>query len=592
MKAFITKLLVTCFLLTAWQTVAPVVTLGANPAPAPVPVAVQPMTQNGAGTSAGLSGHATGTVLGVTWKRGTAHGAPLVSVRYRVGGVWSAWTALEMADQPDQQEIGAARRPGSPVQRDGTEPLVTLGMTDYEARVSSAKGLPRDLKVVTVDASATTSLVNTPPASAAAEGTRPAINSRASWGADESKRDCTPTYMSSIKAIGVHHTAGTNSYTPEQVPSIINGIYNYHTGANGWCDIGYNALVDRFGRLWEGRHGGLDRNVRPAAQGGFNQYTGSISAIGDFDTVSAPSGMVEAISRFLSWRLGLAHVDPLGSTSLTTDEGSTKYPAGSVVRVGTVFGHRNTSLTSCPGTNLYAVLATIRARARSLAGSAAIFGPSINSTRMTTTDLPAFRINATTPSWQSVDLSVKNDRGTEVYRSAGATLLKRFSAVWDKRDANGSPVAAGTYTLTVSSSSTSARALPLTMTVQVTGAAAPLGDPPPLHFVNRTPGSLYTTTHEWRTTCAPYSSATRCQVMILSAGVWKQNNWAYLDQGNAAWARNHLAYPGLWSSAGRALSTSCSPSSSTGPRVCRTNFWSASSASWVIDSFVWLGDGR
>ena len=65
MKAFITKLLVTCFLLTAWQTVAPVVTLGANPAPAPVPVEVAPMRQNAAGTSAALSGHATGTVLGV-----------------------------------------------------------------------------------------------------------------------------------------------------------------------------------------------------------------------------------------------------------------------------------------------------------------------------------------------------------------------------------------------------------------------------------------------------------------------------------------------------------------------------------------------
>lgn len=592
MKAFLTKMLAASVLVTAWQTAAPVITFGAAPNPAPVPIAAQPMVADASGSTARLTGHATGTVLGVTWQRGSAKHPPKVTVRYRVGGAWSAWTVLEMADPVGESEVSSGRRKGAPPVRDGTEPIVTIGMTDYEVEVTSATHVPKGLKVVAVDASATTSLVNTPPASAVAEGTQPPINSRASWGADESKRNCTPTYMSSIKANGVHHTAGTNSYTPEQVPSIVNGIYNYHTGANGWCDIGYNVLVDRFGRLWEGRYGGLDRNVRPAAQGGFNYYTSSISAMGNFDTVAAPSGMIEAISRFISWRLGLAHVDPLGSVSMTADYGSTKYPQGSVVRVGTVFGHRNTSLTSCPGNNLYPLLDTIRARARSLAGSAAIFGPSINYTRMTTADLPAFRINATTPSWQRFDLSVKNDRGTEVYRTSGATLLQRFSAVWDKRDTQGLPVPAGTYTLTVTSSSTSSSALPLTMSVQVLGPPVPQGDPPPLPFVNRTPGSLYTTTHEWRTTCGPYSTATRCQVMILGAGGFKQNDWAYLDQGYASWAGNHLAYSGQWSSAGRALSTSCSTTSQTGPRVCRTDVWNASSRSWVIDSYVWLGDGR
>ena len=48
---------------------------------------------------------------------------------------------------------------------------------------------------------------------------------------------------------------------PREVPGIIRGIYAYHTRSKGWSDIGYNFLVDRFGRIWEGRYGGVDRPV-------------------------------------------------------------------------------------------------------------------------------------------------------------------------------------------------------------------------------------------------------------------------------------------------------------------------------------------
>ncbi len=61
------------------------------------------------------------------------------------------------------------------------------------------------------------------------------------------------------------------------------GIYQYHAVNLGWCDIGYNVLVDKFGTIYEGRYGGLDKAVQGAHVGGFNSNTWGISMIGNYD---------------------------------------------------------------------------------------------------------------------------------------------------------------------------------------------------------------------------------------------------------------------------------------------------------------------
>ena len=98
-------------------------------------------------------------------------------------------------------------------------------------------------------------------------------------GADESLRTCDLTYVASIKGSVVHHTVNSNSYAEEDVPRLLRGIYAYHVDGNGWCDVGCNFFVDRFGRLFEGRYGGVSKNVVGAQAQGFNSQTVGISSL-------------------------------------------------------------------------------------------------------------------------------------------------------------------------------------------------------------------------------------------------------------------------------------------------------------------------
>jgi hypothetical protein len=99
-------------------------------------------------------------------------------------------------------------------------------------------------------------------AAAEAPGQAANIISRAQWGADESIRSRAPMYDNGIKAGIVHHTAGVNDYAQQDSAAIVRSIYAYHTHTLGWSDIAYNALVDKYGQVFEGRFGGMTRPVQ------------------------------------------------------------------------------------------------------------------------------------------------------------------------------------------------------------------------------------------------------------------------------------------------------------------------------------------
>lgn len=178
----------------------------------------------------------------------------------------------------------------------------------------------------------------------------PNVVSRSGWGADESIRCGSPTNDGSIKAVTVHHTAGSNNYDRSQANGIMRGIYTYHAQTRGWCDVGYNALVDKFGTIYEGRAGGLDKAIQGAHAGGFNKDTWGISMMGDYSREAPSDATLESMSKMIGWRMSVDDVDPLSDTTLTaTGFSGSKFPRGANVPLPAIFAHRDVGNTTCPG---------------------------------------------------------------------------------------------------------------------------------------------------------------------------------------------------------------------------------------------------
>ncbi len=201
----------------------------------------------------------------------------------------------------------------------------------------------------------------TPPPGVMMPGQAPSIVSRSEWGADESLRCGSPQYDNGIRAAVIHHTAGSNDYSPLESAGIVKAIYTYHSKTLGWCDIAYNALVDKYGQVFEGSAGGLTKAVEAFHTGGFNRNTWGVAMIGNFDDVPPTPIQLRTVGRLLGWRLGMDGVDPKGTVALES-AGShyTTFAAGTIATLPTIFTHRDVGNTDCPGNAAYALMDEIR----------------------------------------------------------------------------------------------------------------------------------------------------------------------------------------------------------------------------------------
>jgi flagellar hook assembly protein FlgD len=300
-------------------------------------------------------------MVGLHWR-----GAGTVWFRTRsLSGVWSEWQPArpEAEDAPDlgtrESRARSHWKLGNPYWTGASDAI------EYRFR-----GHVTRLRAFFINSSTTPTRERT-----IARAVRPGIIRRAQWGADESIVRAPPYYAARVRFAAVHHTAGTNSYTAAESAAIVRGIQRYHVLANGWNDIGYNFLVDKYGQVFEGRGGGLDQNVVGAHAQGYNTGSTGVSLLGTYSSSPISNAARSALVRLLAWRLDVAHVDPLARLSWVSG-GNPEYAAGTVVSLRTISGHRDTGPTSCPGNGLYAQLPGIRSSVAAL-GLPKLYDPEV-----------------------------------------------------------------------------------------------------------------------------------------------------------------------------------------------------------------------
>jgi hypothetical protein len=303
-------------------------------------------------------------LVGLHWR-----GSGVVRFRTeRTDGTWSAWhlSAPESDDLPDRNTAEAKRRRGwhlgNPFWVGRSERIqYKLGpgvqrLRAFFVRSPLLGGTPRHVQPFTASA--------------------PAVITRAQWGANEQirrNRRKGPKIADNVHLAIVHHTAGSNNYSRAQSASIVRAIELYHVLGNGWDDIGYNFLVDKYGQVFEGRYGGMEKAVVGAHAMGFNYGSVGVALIGNYNGAGLTTAERAALVKVIAWRLDVAHVDPLLRVTRVST-GNPEYANGTSVQLRAIAGHRDTYPTSCPGNNVYAQLPSI-ARQVAATGLPKIYSP-------------------------------------------------------------------------------------------------------------------------------------------------------------------------------------------------------------------------
>ena len=469
-------------------------------------------------------------VVGISWT-GVTEAGTTVQVRVREHGTWSGWRELPITD--DRPDPASAE--GRAAARTVTAPLGVDNADGVQVRIDTASGrAPRDAQAVVIDSQSSPADAG-PAASgalstAAAAVTRPTIITRAQWGADESRRTAGPGLTDTIKVGFVHHTTGNSTYSREGAYEFMRALFDWYTtptsqGGPGYSDMAYNFLVDRYGRLFEGRGGGVDKPVIGGHTAGFNLRSFAVAALGDTDRfadASSVTAMLPPIAQLMAWKLGMYGRDPLGTTTLVSNfgGGTSLYEPGEVATVKVISGHGEIGSTDCPGGRLRALLPKLRTMTAALMDGSSPppppppppAGPSFAQSALSPAAVDyegeGTTWSSTTNAATAWRLTLQNACASSPLRTWSSTQNTKgaIHVPWDLTLA-GAPAPPGIYTLTMAGRTLNGVTVPSQQRV-LTIAAVPGSPRPPCAAAQRVLGTdLWSTAVEISRSAAPSSTS-------------------------------------------------------------------------------------
>ncbi|MEZ5243822.1 MAG: S-layer homology domain-containing protein [Acidimicrobiales bacterium] len=331
----------------------------AVPAIGLLPAFVRSAAATGTPVGAGMVLETEGlTGFSLSWT-GTDH--PGVTVRPLVRGVWGDLIDVE-SDHGHGPDDPTGRLHGPAVIVPGAEAFWITNVGANDLRVHEIAAPDRPLRLADL------AVVEPIPGLEILE--------RSNW-TDVGRRDTIDCAIpSSVFGLGcradvglrhaiVHHTVNPNGYAESAVPSMLNGIQRYHMQTRGWDDIGYNFVVDRFGRIWQAREADLYEPISSGHTTGLNAESVGVAVLGTFSEETVPDAVIDSLGLLIGWKLSLHGVDPLGHTLVRSTGGDFAEP-GEFVDVRNVSGHRDNQQTSCPGSSLYGRIDEVRIAAAEL----------------------------------------------------------------------------------------------------------------------------------------------------------------------------------------------------------------------------------
>lgn len=314
---------------------------------------------------------AVADLVGVEWQHPESAGLQL---RFRDGrGHWSAWVSAAANGHGPEDTPETVGHIGEPIWTGGTTVLqlrtgralqgVQLHLIDVSAGIGA-----RGAALARAPLALAAALPSATPVLDAGAG-QPPIVARRGWAQGVSHPRVAPEY-GDVRMAFVHHTENPNGYSAGEVPAMLRAIYAFHRYVNGWNDIGYNFVIDLYGRIFEARAGGIDEPVVGAHAGGYNLLSSGVAILGSFMSVPISAAARTSLERLLAWKLSLHGLPSQGKVTVKVNPAGaiySRFPANAHVPLPRIAGHRDGDSTDCPGSVLYGELPAIRTAVSQLA---------------------------------------------------------------------------------------------------------------------------------------------------------------------------------------------------------------------------------